>query len=183
LFLVLVIPVELREGAVLRDQLAALLEPVVRDLGYELWELEYGTRQGGAFLRVYIDQPGPGGTDGQGSVADAESESGITVDDCARVSHAVSEVLDREDPIPGEYTLEVSSPGLDRVLRTAAHFARFTGQRARIEMRVAVAGRKRFSGRLLQVAGGTILLDAGADGGEVALPIEAVHKARLVPEL
>lgn len=165
----------------LRDQLAALLRPVVEGLGFDLWELEYGTRQGGAFLRIYIDQPrhGVAGT----PAPDDASESGITVDDCARVSHAVSEVMDREDPVPGEYTLEVSSPGLDRVLRTVAHFERFVGERARVEMRVPIGGRKRFMGRLLKVEGGNLLLDAGADGGEVTLAIDAVHKARLVPEL
>ncbi len=165
----------------LRDQLAALLRPVVEGLGFDLWELEYGTRQGGALLRVYIDRPRHGATDAPAQ--DEASESGITVDDCARVSHAVSEVMDKEDPVPGEYTLEVSSPGLDRVLRTAAHFERFVGDLARVEMRVPIGGRKRFTGRLLKVEGGNILLDAGADGGEVTLPVDAVHKARLVPEL
>lgn len=168
----------------LRDQLAALLQPVIRDLGLELWELEYGTRQGGALLRIYIDRPWQGDAVASRSAAsDLESESGITVDDCARVSHAVSEVLDREDPVAGEYTLEVSSPGLDRVLRTVEHFERFVGSQARVEMRSPVGGRKRFVGRLLKVEGGDILLDAGADGGKVTLPVNGVHKARLVPEL
>lgn len=165
----------------LRDQLTALLRPVVEGEGFELWELEYGARQGGALLRIYIEQPRHGAA---GNPSDDEAaESGITVDDCARVSHAVSEVMDREDPVPGEYTLEVSSPGLDRVLRTVAHFERFVGGLARVEMRVPVGGRKRFMGRLLKVEGGTLLLDAGADGGVVTLAVDAVHKARLVPEL
>ncbi|MEQ1581592.1 MAG: ribosome maturation factor RimP [Steroidobacteraceae bacterium] len=168
----------------LRDQLTALLQPVIQGLGLELWELEYGSRPGGALLRIYIDRPWQGaGMASEAAPPDAESESGITVEDCARVSHAVSEVMDKEDPVAGEYTLEVSSPGLDRVLRTLAHFERFVGSQARVEMRAPVGGRKRFQGRLLKVAEGNLLLDAGADGGEVTLPVNGVHKARLVPEL
>ena len=169
----------------LRDELIALLEPVVRGLGYELWELEYGARQGGALLRLYIDLPAHdaavrlnGGAD-----ADGGSEGGITVEDCARVSHAVSEVMDAEDPVAAHYTLEVSSPGLDRVLRARGHFERFVGAQVRVEMRAPLAGRKRFLGRLLQVSGGELLLDLDAKGGKVSLPIEGINKARLIPEL
>ena len=116
----------------LRDQLGELLAPVVADLGYELWELEFAPRAGGGLLRLYID-----------------SDVGISLDDCERVSRAVSETLDAADPIPGHYTLEVSSPGLDRVLRTQAHFERFAGERVKLEMMQPVEGRKRFSGRLV----------------------------------
>ncbi len=164
----------------LRDQLTVLLEPVVRDLGYELWELEFATRPGGGLLRLFIERPEPGSAT---EVAAAESEAGITVDDCARVSHAVSEVMDAEDPVPGHYTLEVSSPGLDRVLRTPAHFARFAGAQVRVETRQPVNGRKRFTGRLARVDAGTCLLETDAEGGSVQLDIDGIHKARLVPEL
>ena len=148
----------------LRDQLIELLEPVVSELGYELWELEYGTRPGGGMLRLYIDSP-----------------DGISVDDCERVSRAVSETLDGADPIKNEYTLEVSSPGLDRVLRTPDHFARFAGERVKLEMSRAVNGRKRFAGRLTDVTGGEIALDV--DGATVHLPIAGIHKARIAPEV
>src|SRR5437868_8318322 len=114
----------------LRDQLIELLQPVVADLGYELWELEYAARSGGGLLRLYID-----------------SAHGIALDDCERVSRAVSETMDANDPIAGQYTLEVSSPGLDRVLRTPEHFARFRGEQVRLETTTLVNGRKRFSGR------------------------------------
>lgn len=150
----------------LRDQLTALLGPVVVDLGYQLWELEYAPRGGGGLLRLYIDAP-PG------------ESWGITLDDCEKVSRAVSDVLDVEDPIPGQYTLEVSSPGLDRPLRTAEHFARFAGERVKLEMAQPFEGRRRFAGQLLAVADGEITLEV--EGGTVRLPIEAIHKARLVP--
>jgi ribosome maturation factor RimP len=146
----------------LRDQLSELLRPVVHSLGYELWELEYAPRAGGGLLRVYIDSP-----------------NGISLDDCARVSHAVSDELDATDPIPGHYTLEVSSPGLDRVLRTSAQFARFQGERIKLEMSQPVDGRRRFLGRLLVVSEAEIVLEA--DGREVHLPIAGIHKARLEP--
>lgn len=148
----------------LRDQLTELLEPVVAGLGYELWELEYGTRPGGGMLRLYID-----------------AADGITVDDCERVSRAVSETLDTTDPIESEYTLEVSSPGLDRVLRKPEHFARFAGERVRLEMSQAVNGRKRFAGRLTGVSGGEIALEV--DGATVHLPIAGIHKARVAPDI
>jgi ribosome maturation factor RimP len=148
----------------LRDDLIALLAPVVNDLNLELWELEYQARSNGGLLRLYID-----------------SDKGITVDDCADVSHAVSELLDAADPIPGHYTLEVSSPGLDRVLRTYEHFARFCGETVRVEMKTAIGNRKRFGGRLLNVVQDEITVDV--DGKPVHLPLADIHKARLAPEL
>jgi ribosome maturation factor RimP len=148
----------------LRDQLGELLAPVVRGLGLELWELEFAPRAGGGLLRLYIDSP-----------------AGVSLDDCERVSRAVSETLDVADPIPGAYTLEVSSPGLDRVLRTPAHFERFTGERVKLEMMQPVDGRKRFAGRLTKVAGGEITLEL--ENGAVRLPIDDIHKARLAPDL
>ena len=148
----------------LRDQLGELLGPVVAGLGYELWEIEYAPRAGGGLLRLYIDSP-----------------DGISLDDCERVSRAVSAVLDEADPIPNEYTLEVSSPGLDRVLRTRAHFDRFAGSRVKVEMIQPINGRKRFQGRLQKVGKSEITLEM--DGGEVKLPIDDIHRARLVPDV
>ncbi len=148
----------------LRDQLGELLGPVVAGLGYELWEIEYAPRAGGGLLRLYIDSP-----------------DGISLDDCEKVSRAVSAVLDEADPIPNEYTLEVSSPGMDRVLRTQAHFARFAGERVKVEMIQLINGRKRFQGRLKQVGESEITLEM--DGSEVSLPIDDIHRARLVPDV
>lgn len=147
----------------LRDQLSELLGPVVAGLGYELWELEYAPRAGGALLRLYID-----------------SAAGIGLDDCERVSRAVSDTLDAADPIEGHYTLEVSSPGLDRVLRTRAHFGRFAGERVRVDMTQPVDGRKRFAGRLTDVGESEITLEL--DGGRISLPIDGIHRARLAPD-
>ena len=153
----------------LRDQLRELLAPVVAGLGYQLWELEFLPRSGGGLLRLYIDSP-----------SDC-SEGGITLDDCERVSHAVSETLDAADPIPSHYTLEVSSPGLDRVLRTREHFERFAGERVKLEMMQPIEGRKRFAGRLLGVGESEITLEL--ETGRISLPIEDIHRARLAPDM
>jgi ribosome maturation factor RimP len=153
----------------LRDQLRELLAPVVAGLGYQLWELEYLPRSGGGTLRVYIDSPND------------SSERGISLDDCERVSRSVSDTLDAADPIPGHYTLEVSSPGLDRVLRTREHFERFAGERVRLEMMQPIEGRKRFAGRLLGVGERDITLEL--ESGRINLPIDDIHRARLAPDM
>ncbi len=152
----------------LRDQLRELLAPVVAGLGYQLWELEYTPRSGSGLLRLYIDVP-------------PDSPHGIGLDDCERVSHVVSDTLDAADPIPGHYTLEVSSPGLDRVLRTREHFERFAGERVRLEMMQPIEGRKRFAGRLLGVGERDITLEL--ESGRISLPIDDIHRARLAPDM
>lgn len=147
----------------MREKLIELLEPVVRAQGCELWELEYQARRGNGFLRLYID-----------------AEQGIDLEACEKVSRAVSAVLDERDPIPVEYTLEVSSPGMDRVLRTAAHFTRYIGERASVDMVLPVNGRRRFLGKLLAVNGVELTLEQ--DGQPVLLPLAGISKARLAPE-
>ncbi len=147
----------------MRDKLIELLEPVVRAQGYELWELEYAVRRGNGFLRLYID-----------------GEQGIDLEACEKVSRAVSAALDEADPIPVEYTLEVSSPGMDRVLRTAAQFARFVGERASVEMVLPVGGRRRFLGRILAVNDAEVTLEQ--DGQPVRLHVDGINKARLAPD-
>jgi ribosome maturation factor RimP len=153
-----------RVWTMLRDALVALLQPVVEGLGYGLWELEYVPGRGNALLRVYIDAP-----------------SGITVDDCERVSRAVGEVLDGADPLPGHYTLEVSSPGLERPLRTAAQFAPYVGETVFVELVQPVAGRRRFKGAL--AAAGPESIEVDMDGSRHVLPIGAIRKAHLAPDL
>ena len=152
----------------MRDALMRLLEPPIEALDYELVDLEFAREGRGGVLRIYIDR-----TAGEPNV-------GITVDDCAKVSHAVSEILDTQDPIKGHYTLEVSSPGFDRILRTRAHFARFVGERVFAELKLPIDGRRRFAGTLKSVADDTIVVEV--DGKAYSLPLERIQKARLRPE-
>ncbi len=147
----------------LRDTLAELVRPVVEGLGYELWDLEYLAGRGHGLLRVYID-----------------AATGITLEDCERVSRAVSEVLDAADPVPGHYTLEVSSPGLERTLRTAGQFARFVGQSVYVELREPLDGRRRYKGWLRAAGADTVEIEV--DGRRQVLPIAGIRKAHLAPE-
>lgn len=150
----------------LRDTLTTLLQPVVEGLGYELWELEFQPGRGNGLLRIYID---------------TEAHEGITVDDCERASRAVSDVLDAQDPIPGNYTLEVSSPGIERPLRTARHFALFPGETVYVEMVHAVDERRRFKGRLVAAEEETIEVEV--DGRTHRLPIAGIRRAHLAPDI
>ena len=144
----------------LRERLTALIEPLLGRLGYELVELEYAAGRAHAVLRLFIDR-----------------EAGVTLDDCAQVSREVSGLLDVEDPIPSAYTLEVSSPGFDRVLRTQAHFGRFVGSRVFIELREPRAGRRRYTGKLLTVDDTGIALEV--DREQVKVAFAEIGKARL----
>ena len=144
----------------LRERLIALIEPVLVRLGYELVELEYAAGRSQAVVRIFIDQP-----------------AGITVEDCERVSREVAALLDVDDPIPTAYTLEVSSPGFDRVLRTAAHFERFVGSRVFVELKVPRAGRRRYTGTLQAVNAAGIELEV--DKQKVEIPFDEIGKARL----
>lgn len=147
----------------MRSRLFGLLEPVAAGLGYELIEIEFSAAGRSSVVRVYIDR-----TD----------SSAVTLDDCERVSRAIGAVLEAEDPIAHEYQLEVSSPGFDRPLRTAAHFARFAGSEARIELAAPIEGRRRFRGRLGPVEDGTVTIEV--DRQEWKLPLAGISKARLV---
>lgn len=148
-----------------RQELMALLEPAVEALGYELVDLEanLGGRRGGV-LRLYIDR-----------------EEGIGLDDCEAVSRQVSGILDVEDPIKGNYSLEVSSPGLDRKLSKPAHFDRFAGEDVRGRLRQPLEGRRNFTGTLLRREGARIVVRV--DGVEIGIPIEELETIRLVPVL
>ena len=150
----------------LRERLLALLQPVVEELGYELWELEYQPGRGNALLRIYLDTAAPGG---------------ITVDDCERASRAVSEALDTSDPIPGNYTLEVSSPGLERPLRTARHFAPYVGEQVFVETVHVVDERRRFKGVL--AAAGSESIEVDVEGRRHVLPLTGIRKAHLAPDI
>jgi ribosome maturation factor RimP len=147
----------------MRNRLLGLLEPVVAGLGYELIEVEFSPASSRALVRLYIDR-----ADG----------APVALDDCERASQAVGKVLDTQDPIEREYQLEVSSPGFDRPLRTAAHFARFAGSEARIELAEPLEGRRRFRGRLGPVEDGQVMIEV--DQREWKLPLAGISKARLV---
>ncbi len=146
------------------ERLQRLLEPVVKMLGYELVGIEYFPTGHHYILRVYIDK-----------------EAGVTLDDCEIVSHQVSALLDVEDPIRGQYTLEVSSPGLDRPLFTAEHFRRFSGKQVKLRLSTPLNGRRNYKGRLQGLDDGKVMLEV--DGARVDLPLEDIEKARLVPEI
>jgi ribosome maturation factor RimP len=137
-----------------------LLTPVVEGLGYELVGVEYHPSGKESVLRVFID-----------------SAHGVDVDDCARVSHQVSGVLDVEDPIAGEYLLEVSSPGLDRPIFKTADYDRFAGEAIRIKLRERIDGRRRYAGRLLGLQDEAVLIEE--QGETVAVPIAAIDRAHV----
>jgi ribosome maturation factor RimP len=147
-------------------ELQGLLERTVDGLGFELVSVELSNR--GRMLRIFIDKP-----------AQEAAASGITVDDCARVSNQLARVLEVED---FDYDrLEVSSPGLDRPLKKEADFARFAGEQARLTLRVPVEGRRNFTGVLRAVAEGKLQLEI--EGGMVSLDLANIDKARLVPKV
>lgn len=147
----------------LSKDLCNLLEPGVNALGFEIITVELTGQANSSVMRVYIDGP-----------------EGITVDDCARVSQQVSAILEVEDPIPGSFTLEVSSPGLNRPLSKVSHFEAVIGQRIKLQTRAQISGRKRFAGTLTGVSDDFVSLDI--DGQIHEVPIENILKARLVPE-
>lgn len=145
-----------------KQRLIDLLEPPLAGLGYELVDLDLHIG-GRGLLRLYID-----------------SDAGVGLADCELVSGQIGAFLDVEDPIPGNYTFEVSSPGLDRPLRTIGHFERFAGHDARVELRRPQDGRKRFKGRIEGTDGARIVLDV--DGESYRIALADVATARLVPE-
>ena len=146
------------------DELAKLLEPTVERLGYELTDLEVRLGGKGGLIRVFVDKA-----------------DGIDLDDCEKVSLAVSALLDVEDPVPGNYNLEVSSPGLDRKLTKAEHFQRFAGETVKVQMRFPIEGRRRFRGTLVSSDDENIVVEV--DGESHSLPLKTIDTARLVPEV
>jgi ribosome maturation factor RimP len=183
-------------ASVLRGRLIALIEPLLERLGYELIELEYVPSRGNALLRIFIDRPGADGAgaddrEDESTVTlneadevedggEALRESGIGIEDCERVSREVSALLDVDDPIPSAYTLEVSSPGEDRVLRTRAHFDRFAGSRVHVELKVPRDGRRRYTGTLTSI--NDVGVELEVDRQPVTVRFDEIEKARLAPE-
>jgi ribosome maturation factor RimP len=146
------------------DELQHLLAPVVAALGYELWGIELSTRPRHSLLRIFID-----------------AEAGITVDDCAAVSRQVSAVLDVSDPIQGAYTLEVSSPGLDRPLFAPDQYARYVGQRVKIALAHLVEGRRNLNGVLEAADAEDVEVRLGPEQS-MRVPYGSIRRANLVVE-
>ena len=145
------------------ERLQGIIEPTVAALGYELVGVQYLPGRRRSLLRVYID-----------------NEQGITLDDCEKVSHQVEGILDVEDPIRGQYSLEVSSPGLDRPLFTARHFERFVGSRVRVRMEMPLEGRRNFTGEIRACRDGAVTVLE--DGLEQVIPLARIGVARLIPD-
>lgn len=138
-----------------------LIEPTVEALGLDLWGVELLQQGKFTVLRIYI-----------------ESGEGITIDDCEKVSRQVSAILDVEDPISGEYTLEVSSPGVDRPLFKVSQFEEFADSEVDIKMRSPLDGRRKFKGRITNIDGNAIRIDV--DGTEFDLDHSDIEKASVV---
>ncbi|HAS8320178.1 TPA: ribosome maturation factor RimP [Vibrio vulnificus] len=147
----------------LERQLTEMLESAVVASGYELVGLEFIRAGEHSTLRIYIDH-----------------ENGITVEDCAEVSHQVSAVLDVEDPISVAYSLEVSSPGLDRPLFKPAHYEQFIGQEVNVVLKMAVANRRKWKGDIHSVDGEAITLTV--DGQQEEFALSNISKANLIPK-
>lgn len=146
------------------DELNSIIRPVVEGLGCELWGIEYLPMGKHSTLKIYID-----------------AEAGINVDDCAKVSQQVSSLLDVEDPISGEYTLEVSSPGLDRKLFSLEQYAEFVGHQARLLLKRPFEGKRKFTGQIRGIEGDEIVL--GQQDDEVLIPFGEIDRANIVPEV
>ncbi|MBT8063998.1 MAG: ribosome maturation factor RimP [Xanthomonadales bacterium] len=144
-------------------KLTNLLKPLIEDLGYEFVGLEQRSDPKNPVLAIYIDRP-----------------EGISVEDCERVSREVAALLDVEDPIQGRYSLEISSPGLDRPLFNLQQFEQFRGETAQVTVYAPVEGRRKFKGAILETADRAVVLDQ--DGEQVTLEMSNIAKARLVPD-
>ena len=144
------------------DEIQALIEPVIVGMGFTLWGIEYLRNGKFSTLRVFIDH-----------------EEGIHVDHCAEVSRQIGAVMDVEDPITGNYSLEVSSPGMDRSLFTIEQYAVYAGEWAEIKLRHSFEGRKNFKGVLAGIEDENVVISV--EGVEFLLPIESVDRGRIIP--
>jgi len=141
-----------------------MLEPEVERLGFELADIEISVGGSSGVLRVFID-----------------SDDGITLENCAAVSRQISALLDVEDPIPGEYNLEVSSPGINRRLVKSTHFERFAGSRVKVKLKRLVDGRRNFKGKLLGFDEPNVLVKEGKE--TFAIPLQEIDSARIVADV
>jgi len=154
----------------------AIADRVARDHGLDLFDLQFRRESIGWVLRIVLDRST------EVAVAPDQSNEGVTLEDCQHVSHDVSAVLDAEDAVEGRYTLEVSSPGLDRPLRSARDYQRFTGRLAKLVVTVPISGRKHFTGRLKGIDDTDVILEVGRE--EVyRIPLGSIVRARLEIEI
>ena len=145
------------------EHLVKLIEPIVEGLGYECVGIEYNSHPKHGLLRIYIDSP-----------------NGVLVDDCSKVSHQVSGVLDVEDPIQGNYQLEVSSPGVERPFFYVHQFEKYIGSTVLVNLYQSITGRKKITGVIEKIVDNVITLREAEQVFEV--PFDAMSKARLVPD-
>ena len=145
-----------------QDKLTELIAPVVEDIGFRFWGLEYQVRKADALLRVYIDH-----------------ENGIHVDDCATVSHEISGILDVEEPITMAYILEVSSPGMDRILFSPEQFAEFVGYDVKIKLNQMVDKRRKIKGKISEVNDGKITISV--ENEDITIAFDQIMRARINP--
>jgi len=153
------------------ESIRAIAERVAQARGLEVWDIQSRREVTGHVVRVFIDRPGPAAT----------PDESVSVEDCAEVNRELSTILDVEDPLPFAYTLEVSSPGLDRPLRNDGDYARFAGRLAKIVVSEAVNNQKAFEGRLRGVENDAVLLEA-PNGRMHRLPLKLITRGRLEVE-
>jgi ribosome maturation factor RimP len=153
------------------DQIRAIAERVAASRGLDIWDIQSRREASGHVIRVFIDRPGPAAT----------PEESVSIEDCAEVNREMSTILDVEDPLPFAYTLEVSSPGLDRPLRALDDYRRFAGRYSKVVMREAVDNQKAFEGHLRGVDGEDVLFEA-PNGRIHRLPFRLISRGRLEVE-
>lgn len=147
----------------MKNRIQSMTEPLINSMGYELVDVDYVKEGKEWYLRFYVDSNSP---------------AGMTLDDCEKISHALSEFLDHEDPVPHGYNLQVSSPGIERPLKKPSDFARFTGQCIRLKTFQAIDGRRNWKGEILSAGKEGIVLRA--DGTDTEIPYHLIVSARLV---
>lgn len=147
------------------SELVELIQPSIENMGLELWSLEYKTQGRHGLLRIFIDQV----------------EEGVSLQDCEKVSREISALLDVEDPFTGAFTLEVSSPGLDRTLNNKSQFERFIGATVKIRLRLGYEGRRNYSGVLMGVEQEDVVIRQGEE--EFLFPLSSIENTVVVPQL
>ena len=153
------------------EHIRAIAERVAASRGLTIWQIQSRRELSGHVVRVFIDRPGPAAT----------PEESVSIEDCEQVNREISTILDVEDPLPFAYTLEVSSPGLDRPLRGEDDFRRFAGRLAKVVVSEPVDNQKAFEGRLRGLDGGEVLIE-GPNGRMHRLPLRLITRGKLEVE-